>query len=145
MTYPSRFAVRYSYTGLGYTQTITDAGSGPGLLGRQRARRRASSDPGTAGNGVVTVRGFDATTRRLKSGRSNGSARREGEHARDIRYPDYDFQEVYPTNDYSAQRGLEQTLHDTFKPPLDQIRPISPQNPNAGQYMDAAKRYLDNQ
>jgi hypothetical protein len=36
-------------------------------------------------------------------------------------------------------------LYDAFKPALDLIRPISPRNPNAARYMDAAKRFLDTQ
>ena len=67
----------------------------------------------------------------------------EGELARDSRYEDFDFQRVYRTDEYAAQRGLEQMFYDTFKPVLDLIRPISPQNPNAARYMEAAKRYLE--
>jgi RHS repeat-associated protein len=79
----------------------------------------------------------------VKSGRSNDLTRRQGELERNSKYEDYDFQRVYRTDDYATQRGLEQMLHDAFKPVLDLIRPVSPQNANAGRYMEAAKRYLE--
>jgi hypothetical protein len=79
----------------------------------------------------------------VKSGRSSDLARRAGQLERNSKYEDYDFQQVYRTDDYAAQRGLVQMLYDTFKPVLDLIRPISPQNPNAARYMEAAKRYLE--
>ncbi|MBA4387845.1 MAG: hypothetical protein C0404_07680 [Verrucomicrobia bacterium] len=78
----------------------------------------------------------------MRSGRSKDLRRREGDHARDPVLKDYEFEPVHRTDVYKEQRGLEQVLHDTFQPPLNKVRPISPQNPNLQEYLDAAKKYL---
>ncbi|OJW27600.1 MAG: hypothetical protein BGO49_25350 [Planctomycetales bacterium 71-10] len=78
----------------------------------------------------------------VRSGRTNDLERRETEHAR--RFRDLLFEAFHRTNDYFEQRGLEQWLHDTFKPPLNRIRGINPRNPNANAYREAARRFLDN-
>jgi hypothetical protein len=49
---------------------------------------------------------------------------RRGDHLRDPRLKDHDFELVYRTDDYAEQRGLEQVLHDTYEPPLNKINPI---------------------
>jgi len=46
------------------------------------------------------------------------------------------------TDSYAEQRGLEQMLHDRYKPPLNKINPISKYNPMRGSYMRAAEDYL---
>ena len=43
---------------------------------------------------------------------------------------------------YEEQRGLEQMVHDEYKPALNKIRPISPTNKRLDEYMDAARDYL---
>ena len=44
----------------------------------------------------------------------------------------------------AIQRGQEQLLHDEYKPPLDRVRPISPQNPRQDEYLDAARTHNRN-
>ena len=46
------------------------------------------------------------------------------------------------TDVYEEQRGLEQMVHDEYKPALNKIRPISPTNKRLDEYMDAARDYL---
>jgi hypothetical protein len=46
------------------------------------------------------------------------------------------------TDDYSVQRGHEQMLHDAYNPPLDKIRPISPDNPRQDHYLKAAQQFI---
>lgn len=53
----------------------------------------------------------------------------------------------YETDDYAAQRGLEQLLYDQHPEAqvpggFNRIRPISPSNPNGPAYIDAARRFL---
>lgn len=78
----------------------------------------------------------------MKSGRTNDLARRKDELARDKRYKGLDFEGVYRTDKYSEQRGLAQRLHEKYKPPLDKIRDIDPNNPRMQEYMKAAEDYL---
>jgi RHS repeat-associated protein len=79
----------------------------------------------------------------MRTGRSNDLARRELEHARDPALEDFKFKIVHETNIRAEQRGLEQLLHDKFKPPLNKVRPISPLNPRRGTYLKAADNYLN--
>jgi len=79
----------------------------------------------------------------MKTGRSKNLTQRRSRHARDPRYRDYDFEPVRRTDNYAEQRGLEQVLHDRYKPPLDKIRAVDPNNPRASEYRDAARRYLE--
>jgi len=78
----------------------------------------------------------------MRTGRTSDLLRRRAEHLRDPSLKQYKFETVYRTDVYEDQRGLEQILHDTYNPPLDKIRPISPRNPNLDTYLDAARRYL---
>ncbi|GAB7129784.1 hypothetical protein JCM19000A_42920 [Silvimonas sp. JCM 19000] len=78
----------------------------------------------------------------MRTGRTNDLARREAEHQRDALSKDYEFEAVHKTDVFSEQRGLEQMLHDTYNPPLNKIRPISPTNRNFDTYMDAARNFL---
>ena len=91
--------------------------------------------------GVYVLR--DAEGDVMRSGRSNDLISRAADHARDAVLKDFTFEAVYKTDVYDEQRGLEQVLHDTYNPPLNKIRPISPDNPNRQKYMDAAKNFLD--
>ena len=78
----------------------------------------------------------------MRSGRTNDLARREAEHLRDPDLAEYKLDEVYRTDNYAEQRGLEKILHDQYNPALNKIRPISPTNKNLPTYMDAAQKYL---
>ena len=79
----------------------------------------------------------------MRSGRTNDLARRGQEHGRDPTLSDLVFEPVHRTDVRSQQRGLEQILHDTHRPALNRINPISPRNPRFEEYMDAAKWFLE--
>jgi hypothetical protein len=71
---------------------------------------RASSgavlgDPNAKG-GVYELVDADGNT--VYVGRTNDFARRQGEHQRDARFGHLRFRQVYATDDYQSQRGLEQ-------------------------------------
>jgi len=78
----------------------------------------------------------------MKTGRTNDLARRAGEHFRNPDLSTFDFEQVWKTNSYNEQRGLEQILHDLYTPPLDKINPISTRNPKITIYKDAARKFL---
>jgi RHS repeat-associated protein len=64
VTYPSGFAVTYGYTALGYTQQLTDnTGRVQWMANARDAEQHLTQQ--TAGNGIVTLQGFDQTTGRL--------------------------------------------------------------------------------
>jgi hypothetical protein len=76
----------------------------------------------------------------MRSGRTNNLVRRRSEHARDSLLKKFRFEIDAPTDDYNAQRGREQYLHDTYKPPYNYRNPIDPQSLNRQTYINAAKR-----
>jgi hypothetical protein len=78
----------------------------------------------------------------MKSGRSKDLEVRAQQLARNPKFEGLNFRDVYRTDNYAEQRGLEQVLHARHNPPLDMIRPISPTNPNRDLYMQAAEDYL---
>ena len=80
----------------------------------------------------------------MRTGRTGDLAQRRIQHALDPALGDYEFEPVYRTDNYAEQRGLEQELDWVHNPPLNYIRPISPQNPNLLKYLGAANDYLDN-
>jgi RHS repeat-associated protein len=65
--YPSQFAVNYGYTSLGYVQQLTDASTGQVYWTANQRDAELHLIQDTAGNGIVTARGFDAPTGRLLS------------------------------------------------------------------------------
>jgi RHS repeat-associated protein len=73
--YPTGFVAKYSYTSLGYVQQLTDV-NGTQVFWTANARdAELHLTRDTAGNGIVTARGFDAPTGRLTSivaGSGNG-------------------------------------------------------------------------
>ena len=71
-----------------------------------------------------------------------GLARRQAEHARDPALKDFEFEPAHRTDNYAAQRGLEQMLRDQYNAPYDKINAISPSNPRRAEYMEAARRFL---
>lgn len=102
-------------------------------------RRATKAGPEPRG-GVYTLR--DEAGGVARTGRSNDLARRRGEHARDPELGRYEFRPEFRTDDYRAQRGLEQLLHDQFVPPLNKINPVSPRNPRRGGYIRSAEDFL---
>ena len=106
----------------------------------------ASKKPGECGltepvGGVYTLR--DDAGNVMKTGRSKDLVRRRGEHGRDPRYRDYDFQVEHRTDKYFEQRGLEEMLRVEHDAPLDLIRAISPTNKKRGKYLKAAEDFLN--
>lgn len=78
----------------------------------------------------------------MRTGRTKDLHRRELEHSRDPLLRRYRFDEVHETEDPAARRGLEQILHERYRPPLDLIAPISVKNPRRRKYLAAARRLL---
>jgi len=77
-------------------------------------------------------------------GRTNDFARRKNQHANDPTKGDFNFAPISQANDYTTQRGLEQTYLNVYDPPLNRINGISPSNPNYDTYIDAAQSHLNN-
>jgi RHS repeat-associated protein len=69
VTYPSQssFAVNYGYNNLGYVTNLTDAASNQVYWTANERDAELHLTQDTAGNGVMTARGFDAPTGRLTS------------------------------------------------------------------------------
>jgi hypothetical protein len=86
----------------------------------------------------------------MRSGHTSNLETREGQHGRDSRFKDYDFETVYRTDNYSEQRGLEQIVHlrataaQGFPPPFNYNQPIAAGNPNYMNYMNSAQGYIKN-
>ena len=57
-------------------------------------------------------------------------------------YKGLDFKPRHKTDDKSTQRGLAQMLNDKYKPPLDKIRDVDPNNPKIQEYNQFAKEFL---
>jgi predicted GIY-YIG superfamily endonuclease len=94
-----------------------------------------------AKGGTYVLKNSDGTV--VRTGRTNDLARRENEHLRD--HPDLDFHVDKYTDDYAAQRGREQDLHDANPSAhaanggLDKIKPISDRNKRRGRYLEAGR------
>jgi len=116
---------------------------------RARLPKTASRGAGNAGiagspaEGGIYVLRNPQTQEIVRSGRTNNLNRRSVEHRYNPLTRPYDFEPVYRTDNYKAQRGLEQTVHDTYKPPLNKINPISPKNKKRPEYMGEARRFLE--
>jgi hypothetical protein len=71
----------------------------------------------------------------MRTGRTSDLSRREREHSGSGLIFEVDKR----TDDYDAQRGREQIIHDRYNPSLNRIRPISPNNPNRDRYLEAGR------
>lgn len=95
-------------------------------LGKIGAKR------GAVKGGTYILKNADGKV--IKTGRTNNLGRRQAEHARDHR--ETSFEADKRKDDYAAQRGCEQDLHDAHPTAhaenggLDRINGISPTNPN---------------
>jgi hypothetical protein len=79
----------------------------------------------------------------VRVGRAKNLRSRELQHAKDPKLKGLQFKVLHYTDSYNIRRGLEHLEWlKTGKPGLNKIRPISPQNPNMGKYVQAARRYL---
>jgi RHS repeat-associated protein len=117
---------------------------GAGELRAASLELRAAAEGAVPRGGTYVLRD-PATAQVMRTGRSGDLARRGAEHGRDPALRDLTYEPVHRTDVYAEQRGLEQLLHQTHQPPLNKIRPISPQNPRLDDYLGAAKRFLEGQ
>jgi RHS repeat-associated protein len=94
----------------------------------------------TAGakGGTYILRSTEGTV--MRTGRTNNLLRREREHGRDAILKNFAFEVDKVTDNYAAQRGREQILHDLFNPPLNRVNPISARNPRKEAYLDAGRK-----
>lgn len=114
-------------------------------------------DPPTTSNGtpecdpaggVYSLRDPD-TGEIVRTGRTNNLAQRRLQHLNDPVLGDYQFEPEFATDDYATQRGLEQMIFmdnpqaDLVDGGFNKIQPISINNPNYDDYMQAAQDFLD--
>lgn len=124
-------------------KAIAVAGTKLIVRGAAKLLAREAAETVEARGGTYLLR--DAETGQvMRTGRTNDLARRAAEHGRDPVLRDFEFEPVHRTDVYNEQRGLEQLLHDTYNPPLNKVRPISPTNPKLPIYQDAADAFLGN-
>ncbi|MGO4574358.1 hypothetical protein [Microvirga sp. 2TAF3] len=112
-----------------------------GLGIETQAERSVIEDLAAAKGGTYALK--DEAGNVMRTGRTNDFARREAQHLRDPRFEGLKFDPIHETGIRNEQRGLEQMLHDQYQPPLNVINPISPTNPRRDEYMDAARRFLE--
>ena len=83
-----------------------------------------------------------STGEMMRSGRSSDLASRRSDHANDPTLCQFQFRPLFRTDNYAAQRGLEQMVHTKYNPPLNSINGISPTNPNRHNYVNAAEIFI---
>ncbi|MGH9182720.1 MAG: RHS repeat-associated core domain-containing protein, partial [Acidimicrobiales bacterium] len=115
-------------------------GVAPQTLG-SGVRGLANAGDELAQGGVYALRD-PVTGQVVRTGRTNSLLRRQGEHFRDPRLSDYEFEVVARTDVYAQRRGLEQLVHDAYNPALNRINPISATNPNRAWYLSEAEQFL---
>ena len=129
----------------GLAKSIAVAGAVGGAFlpggGYGTAGRAVVSQGDEAIRGGVYVLTDPATGKVMRSGRTKHLDVRKAQHKRDPALRQYRFDAVERTDVYAEQRGLEQLVHDTYSPPLNKVRPISPRNPRREQYLNAAEQY----
>jgi len=116
------------------------------IKGKKAARLAEEIEQGasaSAKGGTYVLRDPE-TGQVMRTGRTKDHKRRANEHKQQPETKQLDYERATRTDDYSIQRGQEQLLHDEYKPPLDKIRPISPQNPRRDEYLDAARTHNRN-
>jgi hypothetical protein len=78
----------------------------------------------------------------MRTGRTSNHDNRKVQHKGPPETKSLEYKRELETNDYAVQRGHEQILDDTHKPPLNKIRPIGPKNPRRAEYLDAAREFI---
>jgi RHS repeat-associated protein len=121
--------------------SVVKAAAPSALAATTRRAGGGSAKAGAPRGGVYALK--DEAGQVVRTGRTKDLGRRAGDHARAPGTSEFRFEELYRTDNYATQRGLEQMVHEQFKPPLNRIRPISPLNPRGPGYLDAAQRFLD--
>lgn len=101
-----------------------------------------------AKGGVYVLKDKNGTVKR--SGMSKDLETRKGQHAGSDETKDLEFEEVYRTDKYEEQRGLEGMLYEQYKGTakktnggLNKQRGVGPNNDNAEKYLNAAFDYLN--
>lgn len=79
----------------------------------------------------------------MRTGRTSNLILRSQQHARDPILKQYNFVIDIRTDNYAVQRGREQLIHELYNPPLNYINPIRANNPNRNDYLNAARKYLE--
>jgi hypothetical protein len=133
---PSLVAIGGSASGVG------NVDRGPGLLTLPDASDDSSTLAQLPKGGAYLLLNPD-TGEVMRTGRSKDLDRRQGEHSRDPILKRFDFSPAFRTDNYAEQRGLEQHVHDLHKPLFNYINPIDPRNARRQNYIDAARRYLE--
>ena len=87
----------------------------------------------------------------VRTGRTKNLKRRARDHARNPKTKHLTFVDVYKTDDYNAQRGLEHKIYKLHESTasqsnggLNKIAAIRDTNPNKPTYITAADKYLEN-
>lgn len=115
--------------------------------GRGRGRggpptRRMSGGPNGPKGGTYKLKDADGNV--VRTGRTNDHDRRRNEHNRNN--PDVTYEVDRRTDNRAEQRGREQIIYDQHPEArsenggLNRIRPISPNNPNRDDYLEAGGR-----
>jgi RHS repeat-associated protein len=78
----------------------------------------------------------------VKNGRTNNLVRRKAELLRKYAGQGYEFITKSRTDDYAAQRGIEEIQLLTERGPLDRISGIAANNPNLGEFLQAGASHL---
>ncbi|MCB2157045.1 hypothetical protein KQI84_19380 [bacterium] len=82
----------------------------------------------------------------VRTGRTNNLKSRKGDHARKPETEEFKFEVDRTTDEYAAQRGREQIIHDEHPEArfenggLNKNQPISPRNPNRCDYLEAGRK-----
>ncbi|WP_158842816.1 golvesin C-terminal-like domain-containing protein [Saccharothrix deserti] len=92
-----------------------------------------------AKGGVYKITTDDGTV--VRTGMAKNIANREAQHRK--LYGELNFQVVHRTDDRATRRGLEQMLNDKYRPILNKINPIAWGNKNRSTYMNAARKFLE--
>jgi RHS repeat-associated protein len=118
--------------------------AGPGTTSLRAGAPNVGAEGAEAGQnaaprGGVYVLRDPATGDVVRTGRAKNLADRERDHRR----LGYEFEDVYRTDNYGEQRGLEQYLYDLYPGAvLNKIRAIAEKNTRIADYLNAAADYL---
>jgi len=123
--------------------TLTVAHDHTYFVGAARVLVHNACPVGGQPRGGVYVLRDKATSAIVRTGRSKNLAVRQTQHGRDAFLGVYRFDEIYRTDKYAEQRGLEDLLYrENPNLPLNKMKAISPTNPNITLYRDAARAFM---
>jgi hypothetical protein len=96
------------------------------LLGGTSSELRGAEEIEEAVRGGAYVLRDPNTGQVIRSGRTGNLAARRYQHSADPLLESFTFDAVYPTNNYAEQRGLAQTLKETYNPRLIRLTTSAP-------------------